>query len=269
MKTSDSTSASLAWTQTGISLVVLLAMLGTCGLIDLTARNGQLAGWVESRRLARWKQDNTTYQHALGFVDFENRLLIDEIPRADYCRGGVYFVGSSTVVMSLMSWELPPGQRELIHNYGISGASHAQQFHFIRYLVEHEGLLAAGGEKSLVVLGLFYGNAAPTESGVNGQYVADLFRGQGLFAYSDAGGIEPAAGSGLPRKLRFEKARCSNFLRRSVYNAGLSGGFNLGIRPDVVPTPSYSRPSGKSSGGGGWVATGRRRWPAKWTNSAA
>jgi len=229
-----------ARTQSLLSLAVALAVLGTCVGIDSLARNERLAGWVQSRRLARWEAADTTYQHAMGFVDFENRLLLDEIPRADYSRGGVYFVGSSTVVMSLMTWELPPERRGLIHNYGISGADHTQQFHFVRHLIENENLLEAGGDKTTIVLGLFYGNAAPTEQGPNGRYVGELFRSHGLFDYNPIDGIRPVAMSHARRLLLHEKARCGNFIRRSLYNAGLSGDFNIGIRPDIRPTPDYT-----------------------------
>ncbi|MEE8452059.1 MAG: hypothetical protein V3R99_09100 [Thermoguttaceae bacterium] len=245
--------------QSFVSLAVALVVLATCVGIDLLARNERLAGWVQSGRLERWEAADSTYQHALGFVDFENRLLIDEIPQADYSRGGVYFVGSSTVVMSLMTWELPPQWRDLIHNYGISGAGHTQQFHFVRYLVEHENLLAAGGRQTTIVLGLFYGNAAPNEAGPNGRYVGELFRSHGLFSYDEAAGIHPAAMSDSQRLFLYEKARCGNFIRRSLYNAGLSGDLNIGIRPDIRPTPDYSirqrQEFWQRRMGADWVAT--------------
>ncbi|HYW80791.1 MAG TPA: SGNH/GDSL hydrolase family protein [Thermoguttaceae bacterium] len=247
--------------QTFVSLAVALAVLATCVGIDLLARNERLAGWVQSRRLRRWVAADSTYQHALGFVDFEHRLLLDEIPRADYSRGGVYFIGSSTVVMSLMTWELPTEWRELIHNYGISGADHTQQFHFVRHLVEHEGLLTAGGEKTTIVLGLFYGNAAPNEGGPNGRYIGELFRNQGLFRYDEVSGIQPVAMPDSERFVRYEKARCGNFLRRSLYNSGLSGDLNIGIRPDIRPTPNYTIRQRQEF----W----QRRMGADWTTTMA
>jgi hypothetical protein len=180
--------------------------------VDLLARSGHLHERIQAKALARWQKTNSQYQYKLGFADDEDRLLLKEIPEADYSRGGVGFFGASNVRASIMVWALPADQRRLIHNYGLSSATYSQQFQFIRLLVEHEGLLAAGGDKTLIVLGLFYANAVIIENRPTRQYFPALFRRHGLYTYDPREGIQPVAMNPLRRFLLVEKARCGGLL---------------------------------------------------------
>ena len=201
-------------TQVAISATLLIIVLLTCLGIDVFARRDQFS--FEDRRQEVWKRTNSQYQYLLGFSDFEERLLLDELPKADYSHGGVYFIGSSNLKVSLMSWELPPDLQGLIHNYATSNATHRQEFHFIRYLVEHEGLLEAGGEKTAIVLGLFYHSATDPKNQhlYDRDFFTELFNRYGMYTYSTEKGIIPVQMSRLERYLRIEKIRCSNYLQR-------------------------------------------------------
>jgi len=206
------------------SLAVVGVVLATCVTVDILARRDEVA--YERQRRQRWRQINGKYQPTQGFADFEDRLLLDELPWTDFSGGGVCYIGSSNVKVSVMPWRLPPAMRDHVRNYAISAATHYQQYQFIRYLTEHEGLLAAGGDKTMVVVGLFYGSAVRMENRYNATYFADLFGRHGLYNYSRADGISPAPMMPEAKFVRIEKVRCRRFLNRwldrlTVTSAGI------------------------------------------------
>jgi len=199
------------WRQSALGVALALAVCLPYGSVALLSRSARVTAWLLRQQAAECQSTNRRCRYDVGFIDPANRLLLDELPRADYARGGVYFVGSSTVRDLLLPWRLPPDQRRLIGDYALSAATHRQQFQFVRYLVEHEGLLEAGGGKTLVVLGLHCGNAN-RERGHFNWYFPKLFERYGLYAYRASEGIRPAPMSRLARLLRIERARCQNFL---------------------------------------------------------
>jgi hypothetical protein len=117
-----------------------------------------LQDWITavSWREAKWKKLIPIFCTNNHFVDATDRLLHEQIPSADYSRGGVYFVGASNMTWGLKLWDLPVTTRGLISDFAIMGSNHADQFEMIRFLVESEGLLAAGADKTLIVIAADY-----------------------------------------------------------------------------------------------------------------
>src|SRR6185295_3701771 len=118
----------------------------TTGVLYWIAHNRSIDQWVirSDQEIARSSRKMYDYKHC--YVDFEDRLINEEWPTVDYSKGGVYLFGTSGLKWATRFWELPAVQRAVIHNYGSASTSHAFQFQVIRYLVEHAGMLSAGGE---------------------------------------------------------------------------------------------------------------------------
>ena len=176
--------------QVALAGLLLAIICGTCLSVDGLARSPAVAERLMRSELREWKAKGLQNQHKVFFIDFEDRLLLDELPKADYSRGGVYFLGASTVKVSIMPWVLGDELSWRVGNYGLSAATPDQQFQFLRYLVEHKGL-AAGGDRNLVVLGLYYGTAVDAENRPNAEYFPQLFRRHGLYTYDTVDGIAP------------------------------------------------------------------------------
>jgi len=139
-------------------LVPIFLIVSVVASLDLLARNekltGRLTGLAKNKTLSFKRK--TIFQNHGYFLDFEDQLVLEELRRADYRRGGVYLIGSSDVKWATALWELPPSQRRFIHNYAIGATTHTAQWQVLRYLVEEEGLLRAGGAKTCVILGVSY-----------------------------------------------------------------------------------------------------------------
>ncbi|MCG3195889.1 MAG: hypothetical protein GHCLOJNM_00358 [bacterium] len=200
--------------QVGVSLLLLVAVCATFALVDLLAQDRTLEAWFRDRELEFREQANLVFPNNGYFVDFEDRMLLDELPHADYSHGGTYFFGSSNLKWGLMTWTLPEEQRRLVHNYGIGATNHTTQFQFIRYLVDHEGWLAAGGEKTHAVLAVCYRSAVE-----KGDFFPSLWTRHGFYSYNQERGITPR---GIPRVLRnyrIDRERCAGFLSLAAKSA--------------------------------------------------
>lgn len=137
-----------------IRLLMLGVVVGTCLTLDAMANSPDVQDWIRavSWRESKWKKLIPLFCTNNHFLDAEDRVLHEQIPSADYSRGGVYFVGASNITWGLKLWDQPAATRTLIMNLGTQGSNHADHFDMIRFLVEIEGLLAAGAEKSLIVI---------------------------------------------------------------------------------------------------------------------
>jgi len=194
-----------------IAAVVLLASVCAAGgLLDWAARNQRVAGWIDQREKEYNRQRGLSFLRDGYFIDDNDRLINEELPAADYSKGGVYFIGTSSVRSSTQLWDLPPAERRLIHNYGINQSDYVCQFIFLRYLVEHEGLFQAGGDKNLVVLAESYHNLArPYEpSG----YFPNLWTRHGLYVCDPVRGIQSVAVNPVWRFIHFERTRIAGFV---------------------------------------------------------
>ena len=102
-----------------------------------------------------------------------------------------------------------------MHNCGLDANSHTGEFLTLRYMIEHRGMLAAGGAKNLVVIGACYHSAG----GVAGDgELADSFRyawrGHGFYRCSRGEGIVPLEVSPATRFIHAEKLRMAACLSR-------------------------------------------------------
>ena len=133
-------------TRRAIALTILGIVLALTCALDLVARNRSLTFRME-QEYADWVRPTRELRHIGAFDTTVDRILLDEWPNADYSRGSVCVMGSSTAVVATRLWELPEAQRALIHNYSFAGTCHKMHFQLLRYLIEHENLLKAGGAK--------------------------------------------------------------------------------------------------------------------------
>ena len=206
----------------------MLSMTGVT-VIDLAAHSESI-----NRLLIRLDQDvnrvdrkRFSYEHY--FPDFEDRLINEELPAADYSSGGVYLIGTSNLKWATRFWELPEDQRRLIHNYGIGGSDHVQHFQLIRHLVEDDGLLAAGGSKTLIVLGASYHATGDGVNDVN-RFFPSLWERHGQYSYDVAKGITPKKTNPWLGYVHFERIRMAGFLRSVTYTAARQLGYHTAVR---------------------------------------
>src|SRR5262249_41447833 len=127
----------------GAALVLVLADAGVATL----ARCRPLLDALFRRELEDWHRHHVIYACDVGFAASDDRLLLQELPEADFSRGGVCFVGSSTTQHSIATWLLPPDERALVRNLAIKSANMKEQRQLVRYLVERRGLLGADPAK--------------------------------------------------------------------------------------------------------------------------
>jgi hypothetical protein len=189
------------------TLGLLAVLLGTCMVTDLLARNRGLERWLMARSSVFAERNGTLFSYTGNFIDSEERLLLDELPQADYSRGGVYFFGTSNMKWAFQTWDLPVEQRRSIGNYGIGASSHTTELRFIRYLIGHRGFLASGHD--LVIFGVsFHLGWQEPSTGVFGS----LLRRRGLYTITPDDRIAPVPMLTVERWLRIEKARSSGFI---------------------------------------------------------
>ena len=191
------------------SLGLLAVLVATCLVTDLVARNRGLERWLMAKSTVLAKKNDTLFSNTGNFVDFEDRVLLDEIPHADYSRGGVYFFGSSNMKWAFTTWDLPAEQIRFIGNYGMGAASHSIQLRLIRYLIDQRGFLTAG-KKDLVILGVSF-HLAHIDDPSTGYFVS-LLRRHGLYSITPDGRITPVPMSVVEHWLRIEKARSGGFI---------------------------------------------------------
>jgi hypothetical protein len=190
------------------SLSLLALLVGTCLATDLLARNKRLEMWLTAQQYKVAKQTNRLFSYAGNFIDFEERALLEEIPQADYSRGGVFFFGTSNMKWAFQTWDLPAGQRNWIGNYGIGASNHTIQLHLIRYLIEQRGFLTAG-DRDLVIFGVSAHLGHVDSPGTT--FFDSLLRRHGLFMTTPDGEIVLMPMSAIERWLRVEKARAAGF----------------------------------------------------------
>lgn len=155
------------------------------------------------RELQRQRASDGLYYFDGGYEDDGDYVLLGQLPFDDYSRGGVYFLGSSEMNTSIMPWELSAAERRLIHNYSIGDLRHTEQRHYLRMLVEENGLLAAGGERTTIIFALDF-PMARTKNG--SQYVPGLFARHGLYSYDWESGIHRRRLPEMERLAAIERA---------------------------------------------------------------
>jgi hypothetical protein len=164
---------------------MLAAVILTFGTLAFLGRTTPVIPDYVQESLDRQRATNGLYYFDNGYMDEGDFVLLGQLPRDDYSRGGVYFIGASELNTGLMVSRLTPAERQLIHNYSLGDIRHTDVRQYVRMLVEEFDLLKAGGEKTTVILGLTHQLARRKESA----YADGLFARHGLYSYEWGGTI--------------------------------------------------------------------------------
>ena len=70
---------------------MLALLIGTCVVTDLLAQNRSLERWLTATMSELVEANGKVFSYAGNFIDFEDRVMLDEVPQTDYSKGGVYF----------------------------------------------------------------------------------------------------------------------------------------------------------------------------------
>ena len=214
--------------QARLAAAAILSVLGVLVLADLAARGGFVREWIEEQQRSR--RERTFYVERGPYIDIGSRLFLETLPQAGFEQGGVHFFGTSNLAAAFHPGEVPQDWARRTHLFALGGASHLDQGHLIRYLVEEEGLLAAGGEKNLVVFALFYGDAIHAESGTRfGELFPTLCERYGLYTYDRERGLGRVPMTVLGQFLRTEQARCFNLVTTLWRETRAAGELRLGL----------------------------------------
>lgn len=170
--------------------------------------------WVESI----WTKQIPMYCFTDHFLDSEDRLLHQELPAADFSRGSVCLFGASSMNWALHLWDLPESTRSLIHNYAMSGSNHGDQLRLIRNLVEGQGLLRAGGGKTLAVFGVSYHmtHNAKLPGEKPEEYFDRLWTRRGFYRIDPDGTIRRNPLNPAVERVIVERAKITGLLRELV-----------------------------------------------------
>ena len=184
------------------------------------SKSDSVQGWFQESELSAARSDSTPYDHKLSFLSAEDRLFTQVLPNIDLGKPSIILLGSSNARMSLMPSSLTPTQREHVFNFGLSSATHRQQAQLLDYLLEHGNLSSAKEETSVVIFGLFYGNALNEQSRFAGRYFRELFARLNSYTYDPKTGIQPLAITPILTYYSEAKFRAMHFLRRIPYGFG-------------------------------------------------
>ncbi len=195
--------------QTSVSLGLLAVLVTCCVLVGGVARNRSVERWLMAQSKEIAAREGTIFSNTGNFIDFEERVMLDEIPRTDFGRGGVYFFGSSNMKWAFQTSDLPGNEVRFIGNYGIGASNHADQLEFIKFLVESRGFLSAG-DRDLLVFGVSY-HLAHIFGGEEGYWTA-LLKRRGLFSVDSNGKIADVEMSTVRRWAVVEQARCAGLI---------------------------------------------------------
>ncbi len=213
-------------------LLFFLVAMGACLLTDIAANNRTLERWITAKSSALSEKNGKLFSNNGSFIDYEERVFLDEIPHTDFTQGRLYFFGSSNMKWAFTTWDLPENLRRHLGNYGTGGAANQTVLRLVRF-VGDKGMFASGA-KSEVIIGVSY-HLGTTET--SGSYFPSLVRRQGLYAITPDDLIVETPIPPIQRWLRIEKARCGGFIRnvgRLVYNWVLTA-FGLSHQPPHNP----------------------------------
>jgi hypothetical protein len=209
-------------TQVMLSLGLLLVFVGTCAAVEFGAHSETLGRWLQDRETSRDRRDDRLVTYTRNFLDAGDRLMLGDLPNLDTSKGGVYVLGSSAVLYCLEDWSLPPQQARLIHNFGFYSINPTQMLQFARFMTEHESLLSAGGNKTMIFIGLSLADMVEDDPdlGVGGaRYLPACVERSGLYDYDKNTGISVIPMTRPISRLTYEKALCRSFLLRCCLGA--------------------------------------------------
>lgn len=197
----------------------LLATIVVSGIIlDVLVHSRALGVWMD----VQWaRMNDTPVLYNRQYLDTEDRVILQDLPTLDSSQGGVYFFGSSNMKWAMRIPDLPVEEQRLVHDFGGAEGSPFFQRQFVEYLVEHEDLLQAGPEKTMIVYGATFLNAKPAVDGERMMF-PNLWRRYGLYEYDLRTGVRPAPIWSLAKPYSLEKARCSSFVQGCMDRLGRS-----------------------------------------------
>lgn len=195
----------------------LLACVGLSALAtELALRSEALGIWMDVQGIA---SEGRVNEYKRQYLDTEDRITLQEIPRLDPSAGGVYFFGASNMKWAMRTPDLPPEQRRLIHNFGAGEGSPYFHRQFTEYLVRHKDILRAGPEKTLIVYGASFAEALPAADAPDTVFT-NLWQRYGLYRYDFVQGIEPIGRGPFRDACALEKARATSFVQGLIDRAG-------------------------------------------------
>lgn len=199
---------------------------------DLAARSKNLVRWEMQRSSDLSARNGKLFSNTGNFIDYEERILLDEIPATDPSVGGVYFFGTSNMKWAFTTWDLPPRLQARLHNYGMGASTHETALRLIRYLTDKGALNAR--TKTEVVIGVSF-HLGATETPTS--YFPALVRRQGLYKITADDRLVDAQVSAAERSWRIEKARSGGLVRNlfRLLNNALLARFNLSHQPKHDP----------------------------------
>lgn len=219
---------------------MLLLTVGTFAGLDLLIRNQALATWLDRKDEASSRQTRKTLIHEGYWQSMDELWLYEELPRADFSNGGVFFLGASEVQTATRLWELPPGLRKLIHNYGISGSNPKGELLELRYLIDQCGILKGGPEKSLIILGADP-HCAQYPSDTLPPDFADNWVRHGFYTCDAQNGIRPVPINPISKWMEIEEIREGKALTRwrQPLLRLLARQLHHGVEPERVHNPDF------------------------------
>lgn len=203
--------------QTAISLLMAAMFCAAAAGSVWLARATPVIAENLAREEALHRQSNGVLFYNGGYIDDGDFVLLSELPSADFSSGGVVFIAASEMRTTIMPWRLPPAERALIHNFALGDMRHREVRHFVRTLVEEEGLLEAGGDRTTIILGLSHLMARAKDLSVPlDRYTQQLFERHRLYAYDWDEGIHRTNISGIERALRLGRDEANRFWRALI-----------------------------------------------------
>lgn len=212
--------AAMLWTNAGLMRttdLVRLPLLMAASVVLTFALAVLLARWTPAiadhvaRELEREQATNGLYLYDAGYADDADYVLLAQLPFADFSRGGVLFLGDSKANAAIRTWELPPEERALIHNFSIGDLRYLELRQYLEMLVEEFGLLEAGGGRTTVFLSLSRQMTRPLDY-AKGGYVRHAFRRHGLYDYDAHADIHRIPSSPFELWLRSMRNDAQRFL---------------------------------------------------------
>ena len=197
--------------QRWLSMMAATVMLATMATVVVLGHATPVVRNFVDREVAQWQAIDGLFLYDGGYVDDADYVLLDQLPKADHSKGGVFFIGDSQSRTTLMPWRLSPAEQELIHNYSLGDLHHRDQRFFVRMLVEEMGLLDGGPENTTIFLGISPNMVRPRDY-QKPSYVTQAFKRHGLFTYTFDEGIHRAKISGLERSWRVERDYANRFI---------------------------------------------------------
>lgn len=196
----------LAWM---LPLVLVLTICLTFAASAYFARTTPVIANFAKSETERVKAVDGVYFYSAGYVDDADFLMLGQIPHDDYSRGGVYFIGDSKMIVSLLPYLMTPEERRLIHNYSIGGLRHDEERDLFRMLVEECGLLRAGGKNTTIFIDVSYYRARPKTGAVRLSYYVQR---HGLYTYKPGEGMHVAPIPPIERFINFQRDYAQRFL---------------------------------------------------------